>query len=82
MRTTLTIDDDVAILLDQARESRNATFKAVVNDALRLGLKLLETPQEPSASYRIKPVSAGRCLVDSLDDVSEALALAEGDGFR
>ncbi len=82
MRTTLTLEDDVAVMLERTRESQNKTFKAVVNEALRLGLKLLESPRKSSAPYRIRPVSAGRCLVDDLDNVAEALVLAEGDGFR
>jgi hypothetical protein len=43
MRTTLTIDDDLASLLhDQARRS-GRTFRAVVNEAIRDGLLRGET---------------------------------------
>jgi len=39
MRTTLTLDDDLAErLMEEARETRQP-FKVVVNDALRRGLK-------------------------------------------
>lgn len=38
MRTTLTIDDDVAALLQQAVRQTGRSFKEVVNDALRAGL--------------------------------------------
>jgi len=44
MRTTLTLDDDAAGLIEEARARRDATFKQVVNEALRLGLKALEAP--------------------------------------
>lgn len=38
MRTTLTLDDDVAALLRQRAKERGVSFKEVVNDALRNGL--------------------------------------------
>jgi hypothetical protein len=81
MRTTLTLDDDVAVMLQRVQEARRTTLKAVVNEALRQGLRQLETPA-PRQAYRTPSVSLGRCLLGSLDDVSEALALAEGESFR
>jgi hypothetical protein len=41
MRTTLTLDDDVAAMLQQLRKARGDNFKALVNEALRAGLKQL-----------------------------------------
>ena len=38
MRTTLTLDDDVAAALERVRRDRDASLKDVVNDALRRGL--------------------------------------------
>ncbi len=38
MRTTLTIDDDVAALLKQESRRKGLTFKELVNSALRRGL--------------------------------------------
>lgn len=38
MRTTLTIDADVAERLRRAQQERGCTFKEAVNDALRRGL--------------------------------------------
>jgi hypothetical protein len=81
MRTTLTLDDDVAALLLRVQEARKATLREVVNEALRQGLRQLDTPA-PRQSYRTPSVSLGRCLLGSIDDVSEALALAEGESFR
>jgi hypothetical protein len=54
----------------------------VVNGALRQGLKQMVTPAQPRKPYRRPAVSLGRCLVGSLDDVSEVLSVAEGDAFR
>jgi predicted transcriptional regulator len=46
MRTTLTLDDDVAAQLRRLARETGRPFKQVVNDALRAGL----LPQRPSAA--------------------------------
>ncbi len=38
MRTTLTLDDDVAAALERLRRSRRIGLKRLVNEALRRGL--------------------------------------------
>jgi len=38
MRTTLTLDDDVAALLEKTRQLKGLSFKQIVNEALRAGL--------------------------------------------
>lgn len=82
MRTTLTLDKDVAALLERVRKGKKGTLKAVVNEALRQGLREMCAPPRRRKPYRTRTVSLGRCLVGSLDDVSEVLALAEGEHFR
>ncbi len=63
MRTTLTLDDDVAQkLADLAKES-NATFKVIVNDALRRGLGEMAPPQPP---FVVQPHAGG--LRPHIDD--------------
>lgn len=81
MRTTLTLDQDVAVTLERLRKEREITMKKLVNEALREGLRVLENPPEDSASFTTDTVSLGRCLIGDLADVAEALALAEGDDF-
>jgi hypothetical protein len=39
MRTTSTLDPDVAAPLEHVRDARDATLKDVVNEGLRRGLK-------------------------------------------
>lgn len=46
MRTTLTLDDDVAAHLRRLARETGRPFKQIVNDALRAGL----LPQQPAAS--------------------------------
>ena len=82
MRTTLTLDDDVAALLRQVQKKRKGNLKGVVNEALRVGLTQMVTPRRHSTPYRTPAVSLGRCLVGSLDDIAEALAVSEGEMFR
>jgi hypothetical protein len=83
MRTTLTLDPDVSASLDRWRVARGLSLKAAVNEAIRRGLSALEAPPEPAHEpYRIRPWTAGRLLVDNVDDVAETLAVAEGEEFR
>ena len=82
MRTTLTLDADVAALLRRMQETHGGSFKAVVNDALRQGLRQMVAPPDPPIHYRTPVVDLGRCLVGSLDDVAEVLAVAEGEQLR
>lgn len=79
MRTTLTLDDDIAARLERLRKGRR--FKDLVNEALRAGLDQLECEvAEPVARYEVRPVE-GRPRRTDLDNVSEVLAEIEGDGF-
>ena len=82
MRTTLTIEDDVAALLRRLQDRRKASLKTVVNEALREGLKQIQAPSRPQRRHRTSVVSLGTCLLGNLDDVTEALAVAEGENFR
>ena len=81
MRTTLTIEDDVFVLLERVRRNKKKSLKDLVNEAMRRGLKDMLTPSRRNKTYHTRTVSLGRCLVGSLDDISEALALAEGENF-
>ena len=58
MRTTLTLDADVARTLKAMVRTRQASFKEVVNDALRAGLGL-QTKRAARARFVVKPHSAG-----------------------
>jgi hypothetical protein len=82
MRTTITLDDDVATLLKRLRASSKKSLKELINAALRRGLAQLEEPSQPPCPYVVRPLNVGQCLLNSLDDVAEALAAAEGEAFR
>jgi hypothetical protein len=83
MRTTLTLDDDVAARIARLQAARKVSLKEIVNEALRRGLERMDAPRERRRSYRTRPADLGRCLAaGGLDDVGEALALADGEAFR
>ena len=83
MRTTLTLDDDVAVLLEKTRRAKGLSFKQIVNQALRAGLGQMTSPGgHRRQRFKTRQADLGRCLIASLDDVSEALAIGEGEAFR
>ena len=70
MRTTLTLDPDVTALAKRVQRERGQSFKAVVNEALRRGLRAMAAPSVQPAAYRTPAVDLGRCRIGSLDDVA------------
>ena len=82
MRTTLTLDPDVAALAQRMQQLHGRSFKAIVNEALRRGLRAMAAPSVRQVVHSTPAVDLGRCLAGSLDDVAEALAVAEGERFR
>ena len=68
MRTTLTLEPDVALLLKKEMDARDITFKEAVNTAIRRGLDSRRGPRR----FRQKTYNLGVPLVD----VTKALQLA------
>jgi hypothetical protein len=81
MRTTLTLDSDVATSLKRLCQERQLTMKELVNQALREGLRQLETPV-PKEPFQTDSVSVGRCLIANLDDIAEALEWVDDEPLR
>ena len=82
MRTTLTLEKDVAARLDQVARRRRLSMKAVVNEALRLGLASMDAPLPGRMPFRTSGFDSGPSLVGSLDNIEEVLARVEGDDHR
>ncbi len=82
MRTTLTLDEDVAVIVERLRRSRRQTLKQVVNEALREGLKQLTLPPPARKPFRTTAVDLGECLLGNVDNVADVLAVAEGEAFK
>jgi hypothetical protein len=82
MRTTLSLDDDVAATLERMRRSRRVTLKRLVNEALRRGLDDMSRRRRPRVAIRTRAVALGRVRIPGIDNIGEALAIAEGESFR
>ncbi len=74
MRTTLTIDDQLAKALKEAAHQSGRSFKEVVNETLKAGLAAKKAPGK-ARSYRLKPVSMGH--VAGNFNLDKALQLAD-----
>lgn len=79
MRTTLTLDEDIASQLRQLQKLRGVGLKALVNEALRAGLTSMQRKPLPQQPFQVQTFDCGACLVGDLISVSETLAAAEGD---
>lgn len=82
MRTTLTLDDDVAAKLKAEARRSARSFRDVVNEALRRGLAVRRAPaaREP---FRIDARDLGDLRPGlSLDNVAELIEQVEGGLHR
>jgi hypothetical protein len=67
MRTTLTLDDDLAARLRELAHRRGMSFRAVLNDTLRRGLTAREAGARKKRPFRVRTFrSAFRPGVDPL----------------
>jgi Ribbon-helix-helix protein, copG family len=76
VRTTLTLDDDVAKLLDKEVRKSGNSFKQVVNHFLRLGLTTKPPARKP---FKVNPWHLG---LPSFEKVEELLEYLEGPYHR
>ena len=65
MRTTLTLDDDVATAVKALARSSGRSFKAVVNDVMRKGLMTGDKPTPAREPFRV--ASAPRGFLPGID---------------
>jgi len=75
MRTTVTLDEDVAAMLKRAARERGAPFKRVLNDAVRAGL----APPRAAKRYRLPTVAMGLRSDINLDKASRLAAELEDE---
>ena len=81
MRTTLTLDDDVAAKLKATSRRTGRSFRDVVNDALRRGLAKPATSPAPPFSVQARDLGALRSGLN-LDNIGELLEHIEGPSHR
>jgi hypothetical protein len=81
MRTTLTLDDDVSVQLDELRQKHGLSFKDAVNDVLRHGLRAMAEGPQTGPMFVTQSLDLGSARVP-LDNIAEALAVVERKDVR
>ncbi|HQU91696.1 MAG TPA: hypothetical protein PLK77_05330 [Pyrinomonadaceae bacterium] len=82
MRTTLTIDEDVAFRLRKAQENDpKRSFKELINEALRRGLSSQDSVR-PKKKFKVKPFKLGLRKDLNFDNIEEVLDIIEGPNRR
>jgi len=74
MRTTLTLDDDLAETLRESARRSGRPFKQLLNETLRAGLQAQQAPPR-AKRYRIRPTHLGGVMPGI--DLTNALRLAD-----
>ncbi len=77
MRTTLTLDDDLAAKLKDESRRSGKPFKQVVNDCLRVGLNV-RSKTTPKPPFKIEARPLGLRPGFSYDNVWELIEQIEG----
>jgi hypothetical protein len=80
VRTTLTLDDDVASLLNKEVRHSGTSFKEAVNHYLRLGL--MPAKRQPVRSFKVKARPLGLAPGLSYDNIGELLEAIEGPAHK
>ena len=80
LRTTLTLDDDVAAGIAREVRRTGLPMKSIVNDALRAGLEV--GPRRKRSSFRIAPRDLGLRPEIELDDIEGLLDRLDGPDRR
>jgi hypothetical protein len=75
MRTTLTLDDDVAAAISQRRRDRGTGLRDEVNELLRAGLRAANAHDVAARSepYSLPTFDPGVRLIDDLRTLKEML---------
>jgi hypothetical protein len=64
------------------RRSHRISLKRLIVEALRRGLGDMGRRRRPREVIRTRAVALGRMQIASIDNIGEALAIAEGEGFK
>jgi hypothetical protein len=81
MRTTLTLNDEVAKRAKRAAARLGVSFKDLINRALEEGLVQLER-ENRAKPFRSKPVPMGLRPGLSYDNIAELIARGESEDFK
>ena len=78
----MTLEDDVAAALERLRRTGNASLKDLINEALRRGLKNMSNRTKRRERLRTRSVALGQLRIAGVDNIGEALAVAEGEAHK
>ena len=78
----MTLEDDVAAALERLRRTRNASLKDLINEALRRGLKNMSNRTKRRERLRTRSVALGQLRIAGVDNIGEALAVAQGEAHK
>jgi hypothetical protein len=81
VRTTLTLDDDVAILVQEEVRRSGGSFKGTVNNLLRRGL-MAEEKRSEQAPFVVEPLFMGVNPGQNYDNIAALLEELEGPYHR
>jgi len=81
VRTTLSIDDDIAKLVQQEVRRSGDTFKGTVNNLLRLGLNASRDPR-PRKRFVVTPIAMNLGLGTRYEKVEDLIEALEGPMHR
>ncbi len=59
MRTTLTLDDDLAFVLKKRAGELGVPFKKIVNEVIRQGLEQCGEAKRPKKKFKVRPFKFG-----------------------
>ena len=79
MRTRLTLDPDVAEQIKRLRRERDSSLKVIINDALRHGRRSMSVPPGRKRPFRTEPITGVKPMLSNVDNITEIIALAEGE---
>ena len=84
MRTTLTLDDDIAIRLAEIRAEGGERFKTLLNRILRAGLAALRAGERraPAKAFSTKTFKSRCLLPETMTSTHDMLAYAEGEDWK
>jgi hypothetical protein len=75
-------EDDVAVSLKRLGKMRGSKFKALLNLVIREGIKSMTGPVRKRKTFQTRSVDRGPCRTANVGNVTEVLAIAEGESFR
>lgn len=81
MRTTLTLEDDVAAAIEQRRREHRHSLKREVNELLRVGLQHVDELRPEVTEFRVEPLDVGGLLID-IDDMGAVQEIFDAEDWE